>query len=223
VHRSDRAGGGGPSLRAGLGQARRLRTSADVVEAYADSCGVEVAPVRVQPDEIAEQVTQALLGEPLRVEERRRGWARVRTSYGCPGWIREEVLCGSPAAAWPPPGSGREPLEEARAYLGAPYAWGGMTVAGIDCSGLVHMAFRRAGRIVPRDAHEQEDAGLPVKTDALARGDVVTYGGERADHVAFWLGDGRILHATDRAGVHKVLEEPEPRALRARRRRTIRL
>jgi cell wall-associated NlpC family hydrolase len=31
---------------------------------------------------------------------------------------------------------------------------------------------------------------------------------ERADHVAFWLGDGRILHATAREGVHAVVEEP---------------
>ena len=32
--------------------------------------------------------------------------------------------------------------------------------------------------------------------------------GERADHIAFWLGEGRILHATGRDGVHAVLEEP---------------
>nr|MBA2384144.1 SH3 domain-containing protein [Actinomycetota bacterium] len=45
------------------------------------SCALEVAPVHAAPDASSEQVTQALRGEPLRVEERRSGWARVRTAY----------------------------------------------------------------------------------------------------------------------------------------------
>ena len=44
-------------------------------------CGVDVAPVRAQPDDASEQMTQALRGEPLRVEERRGTWARVVTAY----------------------------------------------------------------------------------------------------------------------------------------------
>ncbi|MDX6482983.1 MAG: Bacterial dipeptidyl-peptidase Sh3 domain, partial [Gaiellaceae bacterium] len=39
----------------------------------------DVAPVRAEPSDEAEQVTQALSGEPLTVEEQRDGWARVRT------------------------------------------------------------------------------------------------------------------------------------------------
>jgi hypothetical protein len=40
--------------------------------------------------------------------------------------------------------------------------------------------------------------------------------------VAFWLGDGRILHATAREELG-VVEEIEPEELRARRRRVVRL
>jgi cell wall-associated NlpC family hydrolase len=98
-----------------------------------------------------------------------------------------------------------------------------MTDRGIDCSGLVHMAHRRVGRLVPRDADQQEEAGTPVSESDLRPGDLVTYGGVVADHIAFWLGDGRILHATGREGVNRVLEEPEPAELRTRRRRAIRL
>ncbi len=43
-------------------------------------CAVDVAPLRAEPEDASEQVTQALLGEPLRVEERRAGWARVVTA-----------------------------------------------------------------------------------------------------------------------------------------------
>jgi hypothetical protein len=170
--------------------------------------------VRAEPDDAAEQVTQVLRGEPLVVVERRGEWARIRTAYAYPGWMR--------ASALGPPGLGA--VAEARRYLGARYEWGGMTRAGIDCSGLVHMAYRRLGRLVPRDAHEQEEAGEPIADAELRAGDLVTYGdGERADHIAFWLGGGRILHATRRDGVDGVVEEIEPAELRERRRRFIRL
>ena len=56
----------------------------------------------------------------------------------------------------------------------------------------------------------------------LEPGDLITYG-EPADHIAFWLGGGRILHATGRENGIGVVEEDEPGDLRVRRRRLIRL
>jgi cell wall-associated NlpC family hydrolase len=178
-----------------------------------------VAPVRSEPDDAAEQVTQALRGEPLSVEERRDGWARVRTAYDYPGWVREEAL---------EPGEGSlfadasgSVLDVARSYLGTPYLWGGMTAAGIDCSGLVHMSFRRLGHVVPRDADQQEEAGVELAEPEA--GDLVTYGDAAADHIAFWVGGGKILHSTGRDDGIGVVEELEPDYLRARRRKIVRL
>lgn len=173
-------------------------------------CQLEVAPVHREPDASSEQVTQALRGEALTVEEYREGWARIRTVYDYPGWM--------PVAAIENAG---DPVEEARTYLGVPYLWGGLSDHGIDCSGLVHMAYRRLGRIVPRDADQQEDAGTAAAEPRP--GDLVTYGDATADHIAFWLGGDRILHATDRDGVHRVVEEDEPESYRARRRHFVRL
>lgn len=182
------------------------------------SCAVDVAPVRAEPRDDAEQVTQALRGEPIRVEEHRAGWARIRTGHDYPGWIREDALGLPVQVGWPGEPRRGDPVEEARAYLGAPYEWGGMTERGIDCSGLVHMAYRRLGRLVPRDADQQEEAGDPVEESDLRPGDLVCYDG----HIAFWLGGGRILHSTRREGVDGVVEEEQPPDLAAHVRRYVR-
>jgi gamma-D-glutamyl-L-lysine dipeptidyl-peptidase len=185
--------------------------------AEACSCAVDVAPVHAEPDEVSEQVTQALSGEPLTVHERRGGWARVTTAYDYPGWMRADALSPERAEGWLPPERPGDPVVEARAYVGAPYLWGGMSERGIDCSGLVHMAYRRLGRLVPRDAGQQEAAAESVREPR--RGDLATYGTGATTHIAFWLGEGRILHA---AGGRSVVEEAEPDELRAIRRGFVR-
>ena len=66
----------------------------------------------------AEQVTQALLGEPLIVHERRDGWCSMVTAYDYPGWIREEVVDGEGDPAWIG-GRGRRPVQRGT-QLGTP-------------------------------------------------------------------------------------------------------
>jgi cell wall-associated NlpC family hydrolase len=180
-------------------------------------CAVDVAPLRSKPDDSAEQLTQALRGEPLRVEDQRIGWVQVVTAYDYPGWVRESALEDGEGTIELGSGS---PLDAARVFLGAPYEWGGMTARGVDCSGLVHMAYRAAGALIPRDAWQQQDASVLV--DAPEPGDLAFYGDGFVDHVAFWLGEGQILHATARDGLG-VVEEAEPATLAAGRRGFFRL
>jgi cell wall-associated NlpC family hydrolase len=173
---------------------------------------VELARLRAKPDDASEQLSQLLRGEPVTVIDQRGDWTQVETAYRYPGWVRESALEEGDGSIELGDGS---LIEAARGYLGAPYEWGGMTTAGIDCSGLVHMAHRAAGKLVQRDAWQQQDAAAPV--DAPEPGDLAFYGDGIVDHVAIWLGDGRILHATGRDGLG-VVEEPEPARLAAGRR-----
>jgi cell wall-associated NlpC family hydrolase len=170
-------------------------------------CAVEAAALRAEPRGDAEQLTQTLRGDRLTLLDERDGWAYVETSYGYPGWVRADELCGDTA------------VDLAHTFLGTPYEWGGLTARGIDCSGLVHLAYRLAGTAVPRDSWQQDEVGLEIR--APEPGDLVTYG-DPVDHVAFWLGNARILHATGRNGLG-VVEEDEPAELRARRARFVRI
>lgn len=89
-------------------------------------------------------------------------------------------------------------------FAGTPYHWGGKSPFGIDCSGLTQLIYRYMGRRLPRDAWQQAETTLPV-TDP-APGDLVFFtppGEERITHVALYLGEGFIFHATPAQGAHR--------------------
>ena len=205
------------------------------------SCILPYAPVRAQPDDAAEQVTQALFADPVEVQERGDDWARIALADGYQGYMpvsalgeplpkeRAHVVVVPQAAdrylgTWlPAPGLRTEPLaaarrkasgeailETARMFLGAPYQWGGVTVEGLDCSGLVQVVHRRFGLLIPRDSSQQQGAGDAVSLADGRPGDLLFYD----DHVAIYGGDGTIVHATSDGG--KVVEEQLPADLASR-------
>ncbi len=84
----------------------------------------------------------------------------------------------------------------AEMFLGTPYLWGGTSGFGIDCSGLVQLAMRMAGRNVLRDS-DMQAAGLGEPLDpgpdyaGLKRGDLVFWKG----HVAIMTEARDMIHA----------------------------
>lgn len=99
--------------------------------------------------------------------------------------------------------SAKSLIAAATEALHAPYLWGGRTVYGIDCSGLIQLAFKLCGVALPRDAWQQAEAGAPVDFLSEAEpGDVAFFSNDegRIVHVGVLLNAQTILHATETSG-----------------------
>ena len=89
---------------------------------------------------------------------------------------------------------------------GVPYRNGGTDPAGFDCSGFTQYVFGRHGIALPREVKEQFAAGLPIRTDEIAPGDLMffTTVGPGASHVGIALGGDEFVHAPSSTGVVRV-------------------
>ncbi|WP_346427854.1 C40 family peptidase [Halomonas sp. NO4] len=90
-------------------------------------------------------------------------------------------------------------LAEAKRTLGTPYRLGGNSERGLDCSGLVQLAYARAGIDLPRSSRQQF-RHLP-RTDAARPGDLLFFAtgrGSKPSHVGIYLGGGEMIHAPGR-------------------------
>lgn len=94
---------------------------------------------------------------------------------------------------------GQQVASYACQFVGNPYKAGGTSLTdGADCSGFVQSVYRHFGYVLPRDSTSQRSAGRAVDYANAQPGDIICYAG----HVAIYLGNGQIVHASsERTGI----------------------
>lgn len=228
-------------------------------------CALSVVPVRAEPTDKAEIITQLIFGECYSILLTQGQWIQVRTIadqyvgwmdvkqhtpvtneylaawqaqdhprtldvvqiVSCPNTriavqlgsrlpffdgmtlrLGEQQLFYNGAATNPQNGHGPHgPVDQrlrllqkmALTYLKAPYLWGGKSLFGIDCSGLMQQLYGLIGVQLPRDARQQINMGQTVHFVAQTLpGDLAFF--DNADgnivHVGLLLEDQQILHAS---------------------------
>jgi len=135
-------------------------------------------------------------------------------------------LGGAPSTASVNPGArvrGPQAIEyvirRGGSQMGVPYSWGGgmpngpsagvdqdAGKIGYDCSGFTRYAFAGVGVLIPKFSGDQYDTGRKVPISQAKRGDLLFWGPGGTQHVAIYLGNGRVLEAASSAG--KVSVDP---------------
>lgn len=93
-------------------------------------------------------------------------------------------------------------VRAALTYLGVPYVWGGESRSGVDCSGLMKLAFAEIGKSVPHYTGAIWSAFPKVPYDQLQPGDMVFFHG--GGHMGMYIGNGQFVHAPHTGDVVKI-------------------
>lgn len=133
------------------------------------------------------------------VEEPEQGWQKVLLADGTEGYLPAAILRDYYTS---PISQDKDKLRQALVdaaltYAGTHYRWGGKSPLGIDCSGLVSMAYMLCGILIYRDADIRE--GFPIheiSIENIKPGDLLFFPG----HVAMYIGGGRYCHSTGKNG-----------------------
>ena len=170
--------------------------------------------VRTEPNTDCEILTTMAEGEYLEVVEELDGWIKVmlddEEGYISADYaqVKEnldtaitmtELLYGEGVSD-----VRIELCQYAKQFIGNPYVWGGTSLTkGADCSGFTLSVFKKYGMKLPHYSGSQAQMGKKVSLSEAKAGDLVFYSnGSRVNHVAIYIGNGQVVHASSpRTGI----------------------
>ena len=170
--------------------------------------------VREEPNTDCSIVTSMPMGEELEVIEQLDGWVRVAIDSD-EGYVSAdyvEVNTELPTAMTMTEVRYGQGVSDVRVdlvsyacqFVGNPYVWGGTSLTrGADCSGFVLSVFANYGVSLPHSSVAQSNSGTKISASEAQPGDLFFYGnGSRINHVAIYIGNGQVVHASSpRTGI----------------------
>lgn len=228
---------------------------------------LSIIPMRKEPREQSEMISQLLFGESYQVLDETDNWISILTQFDhYTGWINRKLFVKISESSYhdlfmqyPPvlasmlmiiesPGTPpfsilagstltgysenknlltienrefhiRQTIGDAHAknsksfpaivnmFMNAPYLWGGRTVFGCDCSGLVQSVYKIMGIALERDSSQQVHQGKPIASMAEAQqGDLAFFADEKGKlcHVGMILTPGEIVHCSGYVHTNKL-------------------
>lgn len=142
--------------------------------------------------------------------EPQNGWWQILLLDGATGWVQAEDLLTQKALSdlQDKPAQWRASVvSAARLFIGDPYYWGGRSSydpgasapphTGVDCSGLVGLAYQAGGSTIPRDSHEQWMNARKIRREELQPADLIFLfdpnQSDRVNHVMLYVGNGKAI------------------------------
>lgn len=141
----------------------------------------------------APRLRDGVIGCTLTIDNEENNWYRVLLPDHRVGWVDKNCL-GTYKSFTP-----ENLVNQARAFLGYQYTWGGISPKGFDCSGLIQTIFRLCSARLSRDSIQQQRHNLLSKDyNSALPGDLLFFGKtkDKVTHVALCIGNNRFIHAS---------------------------
>ena len=188
----------------------------------------DVLNVRVEPNTDSKIWTQIVKDERYPVVDQQDGWVQidlgsVDTEDGSQDgdekayistrdnnvevrYALNEAIKFTPAKDSSSGSSTKQPrrsqlVNYALQFVGNRYVWGGTSLTnGVDCSGFTMRVMEKFGVSLPHYSGSQAQMGKKVTSATMKPGDLIFYAGSngKVNHVAIYIGNGRIVHAASR-------------------------
>ncbi len=175
----------------------------------------DVLNVRQEPSQDCQVATKVENGELLEIlEDEKDGWYKININ-NLEGYVKAEYVdsiytlptaeeIGTVGSTEGSASIAQEIINYAYQFLGNSYVYGGNSLTnGTDCSGFCKLIYAQFGYSLPRYSLAYPNAGTRIDYRDAQPGDILVYRyGDGSGHVAIYIGNGKIIHAsTPKTGI----------------------
>ena len=151
--------------------------------------------IRASKSTASETLLTVKKGTKVKVMTSNSKWVQVKVN-GVIGYVQgKNIATANGGTASNTSSKGESVIDYALRFVGNPYRWGGSSLThGTDCSGFVMSVYRHFGKSLPHSSYALRSVGRRVNGLSNAKpGDIICYSG----HVALYIGNGKIVHASN--------------------------